>query len=103
MVLLGVERHIIRATRGSKLFDRVSSDVLRERVGVVVKIEDILVDSCLQWCGHVIHGDTSRKYVELEMVGKRKNKCPSKLWEECLKNDMARFGLKQEDSEDRER
>ena len=41
--------------------------------------------------------------MELEIVGKRKNKCPSKLREECLKNDMAGFGLKQEDSEDRER
>ena len=47
MVLLGVDRHIIRATCGSKLFDRVSTDVLKERLGVVVKIEDILVDSCL--------------------------------------------------------
>ena len=54
-----MERHIIRATCGSKLFDRVSSGVLKERLGVVVKIEDILVDSCLQWCGHVIHGDTN--------------------------------------------
>ena len=105
VVLLGVERHKIRATCGSKLFDRVSSDVLKERLGVVVKIEDILLDSCLQWCGHVIHGDKSqvRGVMELEIVGKRKYKCPSELWEECLKNDMAGFGLKQEDSEDRER
>ena len=35
--------------------DRVLTDVLRDRVCFVVKIEDI-IQSCLWWCGHVMHG-----------------------------------------------
>ena len=58
-----------------------------------------MVWSCHPWR----HKSQVRGVMELEIVGKRKYKCPSELWEECLKNDMAGFGLKQEDSEDRER
>ena len=34
-----------------------------------------------------------RGVMELEIVGKRKYKCPSELWEECLKNDMQDLDL----------
>ena len=51
--LCGLEHHMIRMMCGVKLVDRVSTDVLRDRVGVVVKIDQ----SCLQWYGHIMHGD----------------------------------------------
>lgn len=44
---------------GVSLIDRVSSSVLREKVGVDVKMEDILVHGRLQWYGHVIRQDTN--------------------------------------------
>ena len=40
---------------GVRLVDRVSTDVLRDRVGVAVKIEDIIIQSRLRWYGHVMH------------------------------------------------
>ena len=39
------------------LVDRASTDILCDRVGVVVKIENIIFQSRLRWYGHVIHVD----------------------------------------------
>ena len=55
--LCGLEHHMIRMMCVVKLVDRVSNDVLRDRVGVVVKIEDMIIQSFLQWYGHIMHGD----------------------------------------------
>ena len=46
--LRGVERHVIRMMCGVRLVDRVLTDVLRDRVSVVVKNEDI-IQRRLQW------------------------------------------------------
>ena len=63
--LHGVERRMIRMMCGVKLVDRVSTDVIRDRVDVVVKIEDMLIQSCL-WCyGHVIRGDINSQIREI--------------------------------------
>ena len=59
---------------GVSLIDRVSSSVLREKVGVDVKMEDILVHGRLQWYGHVIRQDTNsqvREIMELEVDAKK--------------------------------
>ena len=42
-----------------RLVDRVSTDVLRDRVSVFMKIEDSIIQSCLRWYGHVMHGNTN--------------------------------------------
>ena len=43
-----VERRVIRMCMcGVTLLDRVSANALRDRVGVVVKIEGMIVQSCL--------------------------------------------------------
>ena len=80
----------------SGLVDRVSSDVLRDRVEVVVKIEDIIIQSRL-WCyGHAMRGDINsqiREVMEVEVTGKRKKGRPRKSWEECVKKDLERYGL----------
>ena len=47
-----------------RLVDRVSTEVLHDRVGVVVKIEDI-IQSRLRWYDHVMHGDIIPKHVRL--------------------------------------
>ena len=41
---------------GVRLVDRVPTDILCNRLGVVVKIEDI-IQNHLWWYGHVMHGD----------------------------------------------
>ena len=45
--LCGVEHNIIWVMCGVRLVDRVSTDVLHDMVGVVVKIKDMLIQSHL--------------------------------------------------------
>ena len=47
--------------------------VLHDRVGVILEIGDMIIQSCLP------------KYMEVEINGKRKNGQPRKVWEECIK------------------
>ena len=54
---VGVERRMIRMMCGVRLVDRVPTDVLGDRVSVIVKIEDMIIQSRLRWYGHVTHGD----------------------------------------------
>ena len=49
-----VERRMIRMMCGVRLVDRVSTEVLRDRVGVVVKIEDMITQSRQGWYDHAI-------------------------------------------------
>ena len=52
-----MESFMIRMRCGVRWVDRVSTDVLRYRMGVVVKIENVTIQSRLQWHLHVMHGD----------------------------------------------
>ena len=103
MRLPGVERRMIRMMCGVRLVDRVSTDVLRDKVGVVVTIKDSIIQRCLRWYGHVIRRDISsqiREVMEHEIPGKRKDR-PRKSWEECIKKDLERYGFRREDAHDR--
>ena len=98
-----IERRMIRMMRGVRLVDRSSTDVLFDRLGVVVKIEDMIIQSRMRWCGHVMRGGTNsqmREVVEVEITGKRKKSRPMKLWEEWVKKDLERL-LTKEDPYDR--
>ena len=98
--LRGVERRMIRMMCVVRLIDRMLTDVFRDRVGVVVKIEDLIIQSCLQWYSHVMHGDINsqiREVMDVEITGKRKKGRPRKWWEECVKKDLERYGLRRED------
>ena len=48
---------MIRMMCEVRLVDRVLTHVLGDRVGVFVKIEDMIIQSHLWSCGHVIHQD----------------------------------------------
>ena len=65
MRLCGVERHMIRMMYGVRLIDRVSIDVLQDRVAVVVRIEDLIIQRSLRWYGHVICRDISSQIREV--------------------------------------
>ena len=104
MRLRGVERCMIRMVCGVRLVDRVSTDVLRDRVGVVATIEDFIIQRRLRWYGHVIRRDISsqiREVMEHEIPGKRKKGRPRKSWEVCIKRDLERYGLRREDAYNR--
>ena len=91
---------------GVRLVDRVSTDVLGDRVGVVVKTEDLIIQSRLRSCGHVMRGDVNsqiREVMEVEITGKRKKVRPKKSWEECLKKVLEQYGLIRDDAYDRKK
>ena len=74
-------------------FDRVPVDGFHERVGVSVKIEDLIIQNRLRWYGHVIRRQINsqiHQFMELEIIGKRKKGRPKKSWEECIKKDLER-------------
>ena len=74
---------MIRMMCGVRLVDRVSTHVLQTT--------DMIIQSHLQWYGHVMHRDINsqiREFMEVEITGKRKKGPPMKLWEECIKKDL---------------
>ena len=88
--LRGVERRMIRMC-GVRLVDRVSNDVLRDRLGIVVKIEELIIQSRLRWYGHAMRGDINsqmHEVMEVEITGKRKKGRLWKSWEEGVKKDL---------------
>ena len=62
--LRGVECCIIRMCM-VRLVDRVSTDVLRDMVGVVVQIEDMIIQSRLRWYDYVIRRDINSQMREV--------------------------------------
>ena len=89
--LHGVERRMIRMMCGMRLVDRVSTGVFQDRVGVVVKIRYMIIQSRLQWHVHVIRRDINsqiREIMEVEITGKRTKVQSRKSWEEWVKKDL---------------
>ena len=102
--LHGVERRMIRMMCGVRLVEKLLIDVLCDRVGVVMKTEDTIIQSRLRWYGHVMHGDINsqiREVIEVEITWKRKKGQPRKSWEECTKKVLERYGLRRKDACDR--
>ena len=89
-----------------RLADRVSTDVLRDRVGVFVKTEDMIIQSRLRWYGHFMRGDINsqiRDVMEVKTTGKRKKGQSRKSWKECVRKDLERYSLRREDPYDRKK
>ena len=58
-----------------RLVNKVLTDVLRDRMIVIAKIEDMIMQSHLQWYGHVIRRDFKSQIASswiLKKLGKRK-------------------------------
>ena len=82
---------------GVRLVDRVSTDFLCNRVGIVVKIQEMIIQSRVRWYSHVMRGDINsqiREFKEVQITGKRKKVEPRKLWEECEKKKLERYDLR---------
>ena len=63
-----------------RLADRVLIAALYGKVGVAVKIEDMIIQSHLQWYGHVMDGDINSQICEeVEITGESKKSRPRKL------------------------
>ena len=77
-----MERWLIRMMRRVRLVG-VSTDVLPDEVGVVMKIEDMIIQSRLRFYGHSMRGDINsqiREVIEVEITEKRKKGLPGKSW-----------------------
>ena len=82
-----MQRRMIRMMCGVRLVDRVSTDVFCDRVGVVVKIENMIIQSRLRWHVHVRGGINSQ----------------FKSLQECVKKDLERYGFRREYAHDRKK
>ena len=81
---------MIKMMCGVRLVDRVSTDILCDRVGVFVKIEDMIIQRRQRWYSHAMRGDINsqiREVMDVEITGQRKKGRPRKSWEECVKKD----------------
>ena len=80
-----MERRMVRMMCGVRLVDRLSTDAVRDKLGVTVKIEEMIIQGRLRWYGHVMCRDINsqiREVMEVEITGKRKKGRPRKSWEE---------------------
>ena len=83
--------------------DHITNDSIREEA----KIEAIAIGMRrrrLQWYGHVRRRDREediRMVAEMRIQGKRKRGRPKKRWMDTVKDDMLRWGLSDEDVDDR--
>ena len=92
---------MIRMMSGVRLLDRVLTAVPSDRVGALVKIEDMIIQSHLQWYGHVMRGEINSQIgevMEAEITGKRKKGGARQSWEACIKRDLERYGLRKVDA-----
>ena len=97
--LHGMEHPIIKMMCGRQV-DKVSTEIFHDRVGIVVKIEDMIIQNSQWWYGCVLHGDINsqiHKVMEVEIIRKRKKNQARKPWEECIKKNFKQYGLRRED------
>ena len=69
-----------------------------------MKIEDLIIQSRLRWHGYVMRGDinseireSNSQIMRVKIIGKRKKARPRKSWDERVKKDLERSGLRRED------
>ena len=64
------------------------------------------IQSRLRWYGHAMRGDINsqiREVMEVEITGNGKKVRPKSSWEECVKKDLERYGLRNEDAYDQKK
>ena len=85
--------------------DRVSSDELLRRCGLVDVIEMISVRR-LRWYGHVARSPSTAelgRVFGMEVEGRRPRGRPKKTWMNCVEQDLAKIRALKEDALDRQR
>ena len=99
------EMRMLRYIHEIKWEEHITNDEVRE----MAKQEAIAVGMRrrrLQWYGHVQRRDREediRMVAEMRVQGKRKRGRPKKRWCDTLNDDMKRWGLQEDDTDDRGR
>jgi len=97
------EKMMIRWMCGVTLKDGNSSEVLRDKLGIV-GVSDIVRQGRLRWFGHVERKEASdwvSACRNMVVTGKRGKGRGRKTWKECVADDMSKLKLKREDAQDR--
>jgi hypothetical protein len=98
-----VEMRMLRHIHSIKWEDHVTNDNIRQRAN----LEPIAVSMRkrrLQWYGHVRRRDKEddiRSVAEMRVHGKRKRGRPRQRWLDTIREDMKRWGLREEVTSDR--
>jgi hypothetical protein len=85
--------------------DHVTNEEVR-RMSSIEAIDVSMRRRRLQWYGHVCRRDKEediRMVAEMRIRGKRKRGRPKRRWLDTIKDDMQRWGLSKEDTDDRGR
>src|SRR5260221_21070 len=97
------EMGMIRMMCGVSLRDKITSLMLRERIGVEA-IGVVAKRNRLRWLGHVERKDDCdwvKGCTVLEVEGPKPRGGPKKTWMEVVKMDMKEMGLRRDDAQDR--
>ena len=99
------EMRMMRYIHDIKWEDHVTNDSVQE----IAKLEKIAIGMRrrrLQWYGHVRRRDREediRSVIEMRVQGKRKRGRPKQRWSDTISEDMRRWDLHEDDTEDRDR
>ena len=95
------DRAMIRWMCNVRLEDRVNSNSLLSRLGIV-NIQSALRFNRLRWYGHVERSDSSIKHVtEFVVDGKKGRGRPKKTWNDVITDDIKQWNLSTVDTGDR--
>ena len=94
---------MIRLMCGVTLNERMSNQVLRERLGIEA-IEDVVRRNRLMWFGHLERKEDSclvKKCITVQVDGKRPSGRPRLMWRQIVESDMKKIRLNAADAQDR--
>ena len=94
---------MVRWMCGVSLKNRISSGDLNRRLGVE-GVTDVVRRGRLRWFGHLERKDSddwTSACRNVEVVGTKRRGRSKKTWEECVRQDLKRLGLKKEWAQDR--
>jgi hypothetical protein len=103
MRLERAENMMVRWMCGVTLKDRISTEVLRKRLGIG-SVTNFVTRGRLGWFGHVerrAESEWVRACQYLNVEGNRGRGRGRKTWQQCVNDDLREFGLRREEALDR--
>ncbi|KIH67550.1 hypothetical protein ANCDUO_02117 [Ancylostoma duodenale] len=98
-----MEMKMLRWMSDITRLDHICTEDIRQRLGVA-PITDKLREARLRWFGHVLRADSDsvcKVDFNLDVAGKRPNKCPKQRWMDTLHADQKAAGIHPEQAQDR--
>ena len=106
-ILRRTERAMVRAMCGAKLMEKKRTEDLMEMLGLKETVVQMAKANGVRWYGHVLRRDDghvlTRKALEIEVKGKRKQGQPKKTWKTQVDKGSESVGLEKKDAMNRAR